>query len=398
MITTPTESSTNARAPLILLFLFRVCRSIAAGMITIAFPYFVLNDYGFSSLTLGFLFTSAAIATAVIGLLTGILADIWGRRSTLIVMAFTLPLSALLVYLGHGLPWLYAGAILGGYSATGSLMSGGVGGAVQPIQTAIIASIVRSSRRTLLFSVFGFSTGLFAALGVLAAKLVSTRTTFLVAFIISLIGALLVLPLSVPEVKGRVRQLKGAKVIGKFSLTGMLNGFAQGLVTPFLIPFFFLAYGVPKEAMAHYGFASGAIASIALLGAPLLDRKLGFVWAITLTRGIGAALVAVLPLFHALKIAVIIYLLFPALRVIALPAQQRALTDVVDVDETGRALGINQVLRLASSSVAVALTGYFFSKQDFATPFYLYAGIMAVNIVLYFRFFGHAREQFARKG
>lgn len=387
--------SPDAKTPLILLFFFRICRSVAAGMITIAFPYLILNDYGFSPLTLGFIFTSAAIATAGIGLLTGILADIWGRRSTLLVMAFTLPVSAILVYVGHGLPWLFAGATLGGYSATGSLMSGGVGGAVQPIQTAIVASLVRSSRRTALFSIFGFATGIFAALGVLAAKLVNTRGTFLVAFIISLIGALLVLPLSVPEVKGKARRLKGAKVIGKFSLTGMLNGFAQGLVTPFLIPFFFLAYGVPKEQMAHYGFASGSIASIALLGAPLLDRKIGFVWAITLTRGLGAALVVMLPLFHALKIALIIYLLFPALRVIALPAQQRALTDMVDVDETGRALGINQVLRLTSSSAAVTLTGYFFSKQNFAAPFYLYAGIMAINIFLYFRFFGRAREQFA---
>ncbi len=380
---------------LTLLFAFRILRSVAAGMITIAFPYLVLRDLALSPLTLGAIYTSAALGTALFGFTTGVLADVWGRRRTLLLVAAVLPASSLIVYLDQGLAWIVVAATLGGYSATGSLMGGGVGGAAQPIQTAIVASLLGSERRTFYFSLFTFSAGMFAALGALLAGDVSTRDTFLAATLLSGASVLLVLPLSVPEVKGEMKRLSSIKVIGQFSFTGMLNGFSQGLVTPFLIPFFMLVYGVPKEAMGSYGFWAGAVASVLLLGAPLLDRQLGFVRAIALTRGLGALLVAALPLFHALNVALAIYLLIPALRVAALPAQQRALTDMVESDETGRALGVNQMLRLAASSVAVLFTGFLFSLQDFKIPFFLYAAIMLANIYLYFRFFGKAREQFA---
>lgn len=102
----------------------------------------------------------------------------------------------------------------------------------------------------------------------------------------------------------------------------------------------------------------------------------------------GAGLIAILPIWHDLGLALAIYMVIPALRVAALPTQQRALTDMVQAEETGRALGFNQVMRLGASSGAVALTGYLFEETDFAMPFELYAAIMVANIFLYFRFFG----------
>jgi len=80
-----------------------------------------------------------------------------------------------------------------------------------------------------------------------------------------------------------------------------------------------------------------------------------------------------------------------------LPTQQRALTDMVQSDETGRALGFNQVMRLGASSGAVALTGYLFEETDFAMPFELYAAVMVANIFLYFRFFGHHEQRPAQR-
>ena len=127
--------------------------------------------------------------------------------------------------------------------------------------------------------------------------------------------------------------------------------------------------------------------------APKLDQWMGFVRAIAWTRGAGAVMIALLPLWHNLPLALAIYLLIPALRVAALPTQQRALTDMVQPDETGRALGFNQVMRLGASSGAVALTGYLFEETDFAMPFELYAAVMVANIFLYFRFFGHHEQR-----
>ena len=370
-----------------------MCRSIAAGMITLVFPYLVLNHYHYGSLTLGLLYTSAAVATAVMGLLVGFLTDLWGRKRTLWTVAVTLPISSAIVMSSHHLGWLFGAAVLGGYSATGSLIGGGVGGAAQPVQTAIIASLAESRERTSYFSIFSFLGGLFAAGGSLGARLFSTMHVFMAATVVAGAGLLFLIPLRLPEAGGQLRRMKSARVIGQFSLTGVLNGFSQGLIMPFLIPFFVLVYHVPKDRMAVYSFASGVVGAVALLTAPKLDQWLGFVRAIAWTRGTGAVMIALLPLWHNLPLALAIYLLIPALRIAALPTQQRALTDMVRADETGRALGFNQVMRLGASSGAVALTGYLFEETDFAMPFELYAAIMVANIFLYFRFFGHHEQR-----
>jgi len=384
----------NTRRALILLFLLRACRSVAAGMIAIAFPYLILQHYHYSALTLGLLYTAAAVATAVFGLAVGILADVWGRRRTLWMVGIALPLSSAMVYFSHGLAWLFAATMIGGYSATGSLMGGGVGGAAQPIQSAIVASLTGSRERTFYFSIFAFASGIFAAGGTLAAKLFPVRELFLLSTFISGAGLVALLPLQIPEFRAPLRRLKGRRIIGQFSLTGMLNGFTQGLITPFLIPFFVLVYHLPKQQMATYGSIAGTVGALALLAAPYLDRRLGFVRAIALTRGLGAVTLVILPIWHWLPLALGIYMSIPALRVAALPAQQRALTDMVPAAEAGRALGLNQIMRLGASAGAVTLTGYLFSEADFQVPFFLYAGVMAFNIVLYFRFFGRSEQQF----
>ena len=83
---------------LVLLILFRVSRSVAAGLVYLAFPYLILTRMHLGPLTLGLLYTAGAIATAALGLLFGILTDVWGRKPTLLTVAALLPLSSALVY------------------------------------------------------------------------------------------------------------------------------------------------------------------------------------------------------------------------------------------------------------------------------------------------------------
>ncbi|HTM42409.1 MAG TPA: MFS transporter, partial [Terriglobales bacterium] len=192
---------------LLFLLLFRTSRSVAAGMITLAFPYLVLNKYHYGSLTLGFLYTAAAVATALAGLLVGFLADLWGRKRSLWLIGAMLPVSSAIVLGTHHLAWLFVAAVLGGYSATGSLIGGGVGGAAQPVQTAIIASLAESKERTSYFSVFSFLGGLLAAGGSLAARLFTTRDVFAAATVVAGAGLVFLIPLRLPEPAGHLRRM-----------------------------------------------------------------------------------------------------------------------------------------------------------------------------------------------
>jgi MFS family permease len=381
---------------LALLMLFRAARSIAAGMISLAFPYLVLRTLHYPAVVLGLVYTAAAIATAVFGLLFGLLADSWGRKPALLAAGALLPASCLLLVFSGSLPVIYAAAVLGGFSATGSLMGGGVGGAAQPIQGALIADLTSPKTRTSYFSVFTFASGLFGALGAIAPRLLDVREVFLAACFISGAGVVFLIPVRAQRPRERTPHARNGTVIGEFTITGALNGFSQGLITPFLIPFFILVYDVPKSQMSVYGSIGGAAGALSLLAAPLLERRWGFVKSIAITRGLGALLLALMPHAPVLAAALAIYLVTPALRVAALPAQQTAVTELVGSGEVGKALGINQVARLAASSAAMILTGYLFHVHMISLPFEIYAGIMAVNVLLYFRFFGASPETGAR--
>ncbi|MGH9446811.1 MAG: MFS transporter, partial [Terriglobia bacterium] len=336
---------------------------------------------------LGLLYTAAAIATAAFGLGFGFLTDVWGQKKTLVIVGLMLPASSALVFGSSWLPALFLACVLGGYSATGSLMGGGVGGAAQPPQVVAITNLTDRKNRTFIFSFYTFLSGITAAAGALMARLFTIHNVFAAATVISLAGIACLIPLHFREYRGNIRRLSSREIIGKFSLTGALNGFAAGLIVPFLIPFFVIVYHVPKSQMSIYGFIAGALASFAVMAAPRMDRMWGFVNSIAWTRGIGTALLLLLPLTHDLLLALLVYFVTPSLRVMAMPVQRTALTEMVNFDELGRAMGLNQVARLTASSGGIAFTGYMFDVSDIVLPFYAYAGVMALNIYLYFRLF-----------
>lgn len=359
-------------------------------MIAIAFPYLVLTELHYGAFKLGLLYTSAAIASAALALLFGFLTDVWGRRRMLFLAGVLLPLSSGVVVVSSRLDALFIASILGGYSATGSLMTGGIGGAAQPIQNAVVADLTTPETRTSYYSLLTFLSGAFGAVGALLAKFSGVRHIFLAATLISALGLLFLAALRIPNTRGNLRRLQSKYAIVKFTLVGTLNGLSQGLVIPFLIPFFVIVYHVPRSQMGVYAFVGGLMAAVALLAAPRFERRLGFVKSVAVTRGTGAVLLLMLPLTKVFALALIIYLITPTLRVMAVPLQQTALTGMVKQDELGRAMGINQVARLGASSGGIALTGYLFEISEIAVPFGAYAAIMALNIYLYFRFFASA--------
>lgn len=372
--------------------LFRLTRSFSAGIIILVFPYYVLENFHYSASLLGLLYMAATLATAGFALLFGFLTDLWGRKGTLVLAGVLLPAGAFLVFASARLPLLFAGAMLGGFSATGSRAAGSVGGAAQPIQSAVIAEFTTLENRTFWFSVFTFLSGIIGGAGMLAGRLADARNAIFWAAVISAIGLVFLVPVKPVDNPGELRQLKSRVVIGKFSLTAAANGLSQGLVMPFLIPFFVLVYHTPQSKMSVYGFGSEMVAAVAILLAPAVEKRFGFVKGIAVTRGIGAALLLLLPLTRIFALALIVYLLTPALRVLAMPVQQTALTAMVNETEMGRALAMNQVARLATSAGAVAFTGYMFDLSEIALPFYGYAVLTGLSVSLYFRFFGAKPE------
>ncbi len=384
------------------LTVLRIFRSVAAGFINLMFPYLVLvemyHNTPTGALTLGGIYVAATVASAGLGFLTGWAADTVGRKVTFMVALAMLPVSTALLLVSQSLPVVYLAAAIGGYSATGSLAGGGVGGVAAPIQSALITDLSARRDRTFLFGALAFLSGIAAAFGALGAGFLSTYDTLVVATILGTISLVLGFFLHDRSEPKRGQRIRTGVTIGKFSLTGLLNGVSQGLVTPFLIPFFIIVYAVPRDTMGIWATVSGVIAAVSLLFAPFIERVLGFLKSIYVTRG-GTILIALaFPFIHLFPASLALYCAFPSLRVMAVPVQQSAMMDLVSEGERGRALGINQALRLSFSAVGTGFTGYEFNANLIYIPFLLYAVVMGGNLILYRYFFqGYESPEMKRR-
>ncbi len=358
-------------------------------MVALLFPYLILKTLHWRPIGLGFVYTAAAIGTGICALGIGILADVWGRKATFLMSSLLLPVSILMIVLSSNTWVIFIAAIIGGFSGTGSLAGGGIGGAIQPIQSAVVRDISPSDKRTHMFSLLAFTGGISAACGMALTRFFSIEHGFMVALVFSLLATIPVLGLKLESPRGTLKKIKSKVVIGKFSLTGIFNGMSQGMVNPFMIPFFVLVYHMPKERMATWGFVAGVVAAVTLLFAPTLERRMGFVKTIAVTRGAGAILLVLFPFVRVLPFSIFVYLASRALRVVGVPVQQTALTDRVQGDEYGRSLAINQVARLVASAAGSAMSGLFFNADILAAPFLIYGAITSFNIGLYVRFFSN---------
>lgn len=386
----PAET-TDSRS-LTFLAALRVLRSVSAGMINVAFPFLVLEELHLGYVLLGVMYASATLATAVLGLGIGIAADLVGRRITFVVALALLPLSAVLVVVSTSIPSLFLAAVIGGISATGSLPGGGVGGAAQPIQSILTTELTSRKDRTRFYSLLAFISGIASAAGAYLGGFGTIQEVFAVAAALGAASVLLTPMVRMGKSVRRSLALKSGAAIGKFSLTGMLNGLSQGLVTPYLIPFFIALYSVTRQEMNVYAGVSGLIASFALLLAPRIERRLGFLKGITATRSASVVLSIVMPLVRLFPVSLFIYLLLPATRVMALPIQQAAMMDMVAEDERGAAFGINQTARLALSAGGTYFSGFEFGSLEadpmvIDYPFALYGAVLAANLCLYWWFF-----------
>ncbi|MHB1909255.1 MAG: MFS transporter [Nitrososphaerales archaeon] len=383
------------------LVIIRAFRNFAAGLVNVAFPYFVLTELRGSSLLLGSLYAAATIGTALMGLFVGISTDRSPKRTFVISLAL-LPISTtILVLYPNSIALVFVAAIVGGISATGSLASGGVGGYVQPVQSTIIARVTARRDRTFYYGLLSFLAGITSALGALFAGFPTIGDSLILASVAGMASAIPALFLRLPKQQVAERKanesrfhLKSGNIIGKFGITGMVNGFANGLVLPFLIPFFYYSYGTGIEEMRIFATLSGLAGSFALLLAPRLEAKLGFLKGIIFSRGSAAVLALIFPFIHLLPVSLAIYFLLPPLRVIAFPVVQTAMTDMIDKGELGKAFGINQSARLTITSPAELFAGYEFNLASYDIPFVTYALVIGANLYLYSRFFsGYAKSR-----
>lgn len=387
------DLGSSKRQSLVLLASSRALRSVAAGFLNVAFPFLILTHLHENVLILGLIYAGGALSTAGLALVLGRLGSRWDVRRSYLLSLALLPVACLLLSRAPDLALAAVASALGGFSATGSLSGGGVGGVAQPLQTAVLSDLTLPRERTRMLSRFGFLSGVAAALGALIVVAVPFDLLFPLGFALSIAAVVLVLPVEVRvHAESRKPTARSKAVIRKFSLTGILNGVSQGLLTPFLIPFFVIVYGITAGQMAIYATGSGLIATFALLLSPWLEARWGFVPSLAYTRAAGAILAILMPFVLLFPVSAAIYLTLPGLRVMAVPTQTSAMMGMVEPADRAEVAGSNQAARVGAGSGATALSGFSLESLPLAVPFVGYAAAVFANIYLYIRLFGWSRR------
>ncbi|EQD42633.1 multidrug ABC transporter, partial [mine drainage metagenome] len=206
-----------------LLLATRILRGLAAGLLTIAFPYLVLEELHTGAFLLGIVYAGGALSTAALSYGFGRLGSRTAMRATYLISLALLPVACFILLLPATLPLAAVASILGGFSATGSLAGGGVGGIAMPLQTAILSDLLPASTRTRWFSVFTFAVGFSAAIGAFIAGFGGLDQLFVVALVLSAASVVVAVAVPVRSLpRGRRPSASSRGVIRRFAATGLL--------------------------------------------------------------------------------------------------------------------------------------------------------------------------------
>ncbi len=388
-----------------LIMVARILRSLATGAMGVVISLYLYNVLHLSFTLIGIFFAAGAFSAPLMSLYFGRLGDEYDRKLVLIITMSMLPASIAIITFTKYYPLLVLAALLGNIGTAGVLASGSMGAVAAPLMTAILADKTSGADRTRVYSMLNLASGIAGAVGALLSHL-SYVQVFEISLGLSAMSVLAVLPISSdhrpdPAVKAKPARRGGLglaalsendrRVIKIFSLTGALNGAAQGLVTPFLPLVFEVLYHASKGAVGNIFFLGGLAAALISLATPVFTERWGFVKTVVVTRSISTAALVLIPFMayimgnvpYVIFIAVPIYLIYVMFRIVSLPAQQALMMSIVSARARSTTAGVNQAARLLPSASATMASGVMLDYLPIPAPFIAALILNIVNIHVY---------------
>ena len=383
-----------------LLFASRSLRSFTAGFVAIAISLYFYDVLKLSLVLIGALFTVGAIATPLISLLVGIFGDMYGRKLVLIIDLLTLPAALLIVLFSKNIYALAVASAIGGFGVAGGLVGGGVGASVGPVVTTMLAENTTEENRTFVFSINNVLSTFSGAAGALLVSFIKFIPLFWIGVFLSLLSALIVIPVNEKyKTRRKIQRNESTSIserdkrfIKAFAITGMLNGFSMGLVTPYYPIIFHAFFHLTTSQVGYLMSAGGILTGVANLFTPYLTNKMGFLKLITRTRIASATMMLLIPFSPSALVAGILYLVMTPLRAISLPAQTSLMMTLISETRRATSSGLNQAARLLASAAATYLGGALMAFGPFSLPFGIAAGFTYINTGVYYYYFSGVPE------
>ena len=374
----PSAGERDQRAAVRLILVMRGLRSLAYGLLAVILGV-VLADEGFSPVAIGVLITVSLLGDMVGTYVIGLLADTWGRRRTLALLALLMAATGVVFGLVTSYPVLLVAAFFGTLGTSASETA-----PFLPIDQAMIAQVTLPERRTALFARYNLVASLSAALGALAAGLPDLlaqagvplasgiRLLFGVYAALALVVAGLSLRLSSPveaplhdpiQVTSIWQRLvpplgRSRGIVWRLTALFSVDALAGGLVVQSLMALFFhLRFGVSLTTLSALFFGANLLSALSFLAAVPLARRFGLLNTMVFTHLPSNVLLALVAFAPSFPVAAALLLLRQALSQMDVPTRQAYTMALVEPSERTAAASVTSLARSVGSSTSPVFSG-----------------------------------------
>jgi MFS family permease len=383
----------------------RVLRTFGYGYLAVVLGVY-LDRLGLDALRVGFILTAAIAGSAAMNIFWSLVADRFGRRRTVQVMALLMFGGGLLFAFTSDFAFLLLGAITGTISATSSEV-----GPFQTVDQAVLPQTAPAERRTWLFSIynlagnlagafgalFAASVGMFAGLGFAGAD--AYRPLFVIYGLLGLANLLVFLQLSphieLAKIEGE-RTLFGIHrsrgTVAKLAALFGLDAFAGGFVVHSIVAYwFFLRWGLQPDALGVLFFWVGVLSALSFIAASWLAERFGLLNTMVFTHLPSNLLLILVPLAPTAWLAVLLFLARMSISQMDVPTRQSYSMAIVDPAERTATAGITNVARTTATAISPTFSGLSFAAAALGLPFFIAGGLKIVYDALIYLTFRNVR-------
>src|SRR5258706_9639346 len=361
-----------------LILVMRGLRSLAYGLLAVILGV-VLADEGFSLVAIGVLITVSLLGDMVGTYVIGLVADSWGRRRTLALLALLMAATGVIFGLVTSFPVLLVAAFFGTLGTSASETA-----PFLPIDQAMIAQVTEPERRTALFARYNLIAQLGAAGGALLAgapglltqvglPLASgIRLLFGVYALLALVVAGLSLRLSSPveaplqapvHVTSMWQRLvpplgRSRGIVWRLTALFSVDALAGGLVVQSLMALFLhLRFGVSLTTLSALFFGANLLSALSFLAAVPLARRFGLLNTMVFTHLPSNVLLVLGAFAPTFPIAAALLLVRQALSQMDVPTRQAYTMALVDPQERTSAASLTSLARNVGSATSPVFSG-----------------------------------------
>jgi MFS family permease len=371
----------------IILMTSRGVRAFAFSYLGVIFTIY-LSQLGYSTMTVGFVVTSAYAASAVLTALWGYLSDRYGRKNILILLAALTIVSNLIYIFSSHLIFIIAAVIIANVGAGGSGAGGQGGGPMSPVEQALLAEKCTPENRNKVFGANAFVGSICGSLGALLSGLPqhlqenlgwqpidSYKPLFALTILFSIVLIYAYSQIDEHHIyqKREKKKLatKANKFVLKMSLLGMVDNLGGGLISPLMAYWFFLRYGVELKALGLMFFLSYFLAAMSFLTAPIIARKIGIVRTMAFSHGLASLIYLLLPLAPTFVIAAALTVARSYLAYMDTPLRSSFIMGVVRPEDRGSAAGLTSLSRHVPVALSPTLSAYLMQSFSLGVPIFI---------------------------